>query len=385
MSIRRRNGRWQARYRGPDHMERSRTFDRKLDAERWLAEQSAAMARGSWLDPAGAAISFADWWATYIDQAAKRPSTRARDQGAAERWLLPVLGHLRLGQITPTMVRSVVAQMADAGLAPSTVRTFYGVLQGAMTAAVEADLIGRSPCRGIKLSAERRRDPRFLSVDELVTLAEAIDPQYRAMVFLAGVVGLRFGECAGLRVGRIDFLRRTVTVLETANEVGGRVLFGEPKTKASRRTVSMPKFVAEELAFHLAGRAPVDPGDLVFTSPGGAPLRRKHFRSRVWVPTVRRAGMEDLTFHGLRHSAVGLMIELGTHARVIQKRMGHSSIRTTMDVYGSVLEDVDNEVIDGLDGLLAGPGPGSRGLSAVSTVGEVEASSAHNTPDQGKQ
>ncbi len=83
--------------------------------------------------------------------------------------------------------------MADAGLAPSTVRTFYGVLQGAMTAAVEADLIGRSPCRGIKLSAERRRDPRFLSVEELVTLADVIDPQCRAMVFVAGVVGLRFG------------------------------------------------------------------------------------------------------------------------------------------------------------------------------------------------
>ncbi len=95
--------------------------------------------------------------------------------------------------------------------------------------------------------------------------------------------------------------------------------------------------------------------------------------------------MEDLTFHGLRHSAVGLMIELGTHARVIQKRMGHSSIRTTMDVDGSVLEDVDNEVIDGLDGLLSGPGPGSRGLSAVSTVGVAELSGAPDTPDQDEQ
>ena len=92
--------------------------------------------------------------------------------------------------------------------------------------------------------------------------------------------------------------------------------------------------------------------------------------------------MEDLTFHGLRHSAVGVMIELGTHARVIQKRMGHSSIRTTMDVYGSVLEDVDNEVIDG---LLSGPGPGSRGLSAVWTSGASDPSGAPDTPDQDKQ
>ena len=348
-------------------------FDRKLDAERWVARQTADIASGVWLDPAGAQLTFAQWWATYIDQADKRASTKARDQGAADKWLLPHLGQMRLGQITPAKVRSVVAVMTDAGLAPSTVRTFYGVLQSAMTAAVEADLIGRSPCRGIKLSIQRKKEPRFLSIDELVALADVIDQNYRAMVFLAGVVGLRFGECAGLRVGRVDFFRRTVTVAEIANEVRGELLFGPPKTKSSQRTVSMPRFVSDELSAHLAGRAPVDPDDLVFTSPTGAPLRRKHFRSRVWLPTVRAADLQELTFHGLRHSAVGYMIELGTHARVIQKRMGHSSIRTTMDVYGSVLEDVDNEVIDGLDGLLDGPGAKPRGLLAVSGSDTSEA------------
>lgn len=94
-------------------------------------------------------------------------------------------------------------------------------------------------------------------------------------------------------------------------EVRWQVLFGEPKTKASRRAVSMPRFVAEELSAHLSVRAPVEAGDLVFTSPEGAPLRRKHFRSRVWAPTVKQAGMEDPTFNGLRHSAVRLTIEVG--------------------------------------------------------------------------
>lgn len=90
-------------------------------------------------------------------------------------------------------------------------------------------------------------------------------------------------ECAGLRVRRIDFLRRTVSVVEAVNEVGSDVVFGEPKTPMSRRVVSMPSQVAEELAAHLAKRAPVDPDDLVFTSPTGQPLRRKHFRKRVWL------------------------------------------------------------------------------------------------------
>lgn len=267
------------------------------------------------------------------------------------------------------MVERVVGTMQDAGLAPSTVRTFYGVLQGAMTAAVDDDRIGRSPCHK-KLGAERRKDPRFLSLDELHHLADVIDPRYRALVYLSGIVGLRFGECAALRVSRVNFFKQTVNVTETANEVGDKVIFGEPKTKASRRSVSLPDLVVHELSEHLASSAPIDPDALVFVRPGGGVLRRKHFRSRVWVPTVKAAGYDDLTFHGLRHSAAGLMIELGTHPRVIQKRLGHSSIRTTMDVYGSVLESVDNEVIDGLNGLLgrsdtarhAASGETSRGL-----------------------
>ena len=168
-------------------------------------------------------------------------------------------------------------------------------------------------------------------------------------------IGARFDKDQwqeALRVGRVNFLRRTVTVSETINEVGSVIVHGEPKTAASGRTVSVPPMVIEELAAHLSRRASVDRGDLVFTSPNGQPLRRKHFRNRVWLPAISEAGFEDLTFHGLRHSAAGLMIQLGTHPRVIQKRLGHSSIRTTMDVYGSVPEDVDSEVIEGLDALL---------------------------------
>jgi hypothetical protein len=85
---------------------------------------------------------------------------------------------------------------------------------------------------------------------------------------------------------------------------------------------------------------------------------------------------------GVRDDLQGLMIELGNHAQVILERRVHSSIRTTMDAYGSVLEDVDNEVIDGLDGLLVRPGQESRGLSAVSTSGAAGRPGTLDAPDQ---
>jgi integrase len=356
--------RWRARYRAPDGRERSRTFTRRVDAERFLATVEVDKARGSWTDPQAARLTFAEWVERYEATTHKRPTTSARDRAVLRRWLLPRLGPVRLGAITPELVGQVVDRMR-ADLAPATVRTNYGVLRAVMAKAVERDLIGRSPCRGVDLPRPDRNEPRFLSIDELHVLADAMPDLYRPMVYVAGVVGLRWSEVAGLRVGRLDFLRRTVTVAETLAEVEGELMFAEPKSDASRRTVSVPAPVMDLLAEHLARRGRPGPDELVFVSAEGGPLRSGHVRRRVWAPAVEAAGLEGLTFHGLRHTAAGLMIELGAHPRVIQQRLGHASIRTTMDVYGSVLPAVDDAVTQGLGELVAD----SRGLDADRAAG----------------
>src|SRR6478735_2705106 len=132
--------------------------------------------------------------------------------------------------------------------------------------------------------------------------------------------------------------------METCSEVEGRLLFADVKTPASRRTVAIPVFLVDLVAEHLSHVDRREPNDLVFTAPEGGPLRRSLFRQRVWLPAVERADLKGLTFHGLRHSAAGLMIELGAHPRIMQARLGHSSIRTTLDVYGHVLPAADEAV-----------------------------------------
>lgn len=89
------------------------------------------------------------------------------------------------------------------------------------------------------------------------------------------MLGLRWSECAGLRVGDVDFLRRTLTVRQTIAEVEGRLIVSETKSRSSRRTLSVPTFLVDELAGHLAAhRTGASPDDLVFTTPEGGPLRR---------------------------------------------------------------------------------------------------------------
>jgi integrase len=167
-------------------------------------------------------------------------------------------------------------------------------------------------------------------------------------VYVAAYAGLRWGELAGLRVERVDLLRRTVSVVEQLTEVNGRVAFGPPKTAAARRAVNVPVGVAELLHDQLDRRAS---GGLVFPTREGGPMRRSHFRRRAWLAARARAGLDGLRFHDLRHSAVALAIAQGAHPKAIQERMGHSSVTLTLDRYGHLFPALDERIAEGLDAV----------------------------------
>jgi integrase len=344
---------WRARWRTPQGASRSKTFARKVEAEQHLASVEHSKAAGGYIDSSAGRTTLAQWWGHYENERAKRATTAARDRAVMEKWWLPELGGTALAKITPGAVRGVVDTMR-ASLASATVRTNYGVLRAVLSAAVDAELVARSPCRAIRLENTRRGEARHISADELHELADAMPVEYRAMVYVGGVLGLRWSEVAGLRVGRVDFLRRSLTVAETLTEVEGHPRFDEPKTRASHRTITVPLAVLDNLSQHLTRRGRPDPDELVFVAPDGGPLRASNFRQRVWSPALRRAGLDGLHFHDLRHSAAALMIEAGAHIETIKRRLGHSSIRVTSDVYGSLLRSVDEEVASDLDGLLGG-------------------------------
>lgn len=151
---------------------------------------------------------------------------------------------------------------------------------------------------------------RFLTAVEVRRLAEAIGPQYWALVLLGAYGGLRIGEMAGLRRKRLDLEAGVVQVAEVVTELHGHLYVGVPKTTASRRRVGLPRVVTEALREHLAAR----PGALdsfVFATANGSPLRAASFRTRVWRPATRAAGLEGLRIHDLRHTAVALWIAAG--------------------------------------------------------------------------
>jgi len=356
-------GQWRVCYRSPDGRQRTKTFKTQKEAKQYLARVEVAMHNQEWRDPQAGRITFGQWCEMYYAGALhKRPTTLARDKDVTRRHYLPALGKRPLASITPLDVRRLVEQMAG-HLAPATVRTNYGVLRAIMAAAVDAELITRSPCRKIPLPAATAGQPRFLTTEELGRLAAAMPAEYRPVIYVAGVCGLRWSEVAGLRVGRIDWLRRTLTVAETVAEVSGKLVWAPTKSKASRRTLPVPPFLIAMLSEHLARTGRRDPDALVFTAPDGGPLRATNWRRRVWWPAVKAAGLEGLTFHGLRHSFAGYLIALGAHPRVLMQRLGHASSRTSMDVYGAVLPAVDAALTTGLEQLFTTPPPADEGAA----------------------
>lgn len=347
-----RSGRWEARYRDPTGRQRTATFDRKGEATAYLAAVETDVARGHWRDPALDRLKFAEVAADWLaSNPRKKATTYARDAMVIRVHIDPRLGELPISRVKPAHVKAVVAAMeSDRSLAPATVRTNYGVLRAILSWAVDNDLIVRSPCRGIRLPGLASSPKPVISATDVERLADAIAVDYRVAVLL-GVLGLRQAEVFGLRVGSIDFLRRTLTVRATTNEVEGRFVEGSGKTNSSVRTFSIPKRVLDELAAHLARTGRTAPQDRVLQAPNGGPVRATNFRLRVYNPALTKAGLDGLTFHRLRHSAGHMMREVGVPLEVIQRRMGHASIRTTADIYGSLPESVDRGVADRLDGL----------------------------------
>jgi integrase len=362
--------RYRARHRGPDGREHSRTFDRRADAERWLAAQETALNRGEWSDPALGRTLLADWADKVMaSRLHLKESTRLRDDTLMRTLVLPHLGHRTLAGLLPTDLQTFVAQLAADGKAPATVRKAYQLAAGALTAAVESGLLPRSPCRGIRLPRQQAQEMRFLTPEEIQALADAIDPHYRTLILLVAYTGLRFGEAAGLRLEDLNLLGRTLTVTHTLSEVQGRLALTEPKTRAARRQIALPAPIADLLGQHLAEHPAVD--GYVFTTPEGQLLRRTNFRRRTFAPAVAASVGEPCRFHDLRHSHVAMLIAQGEHPKTIATRLGHTSVRTVLDVYGHLYEGLDRAAADRLDSIVSQHLAASPRPASVAEVREL--------------
>ena len=337
---------YEVRFRGPDGKERSRTFRSMRQARAYEAEQRATIGRGGWVDPQRSARPFAEVAAAWLrSNPGKRPSTLARDEVELRLHILPALGSRPVGGITPSDIERLVVEWSGSA-EPRTVGRRYGVLRAVLNYAVSRDLIGRSPCRGIRLPEEKPLERQLPTVEDVAALAGAMG-RYGLMPYLGVVLGLRWGEVAGLRLRRLDLEAGRVTIAEQVTRgPKGISVVGPPKSRAGRRTLSMPPLLTELLAEHLRVEGVTDPDAFVFAAPDGGHLTYSNWRQRVWLPACRAVGRPELGFHDLRRAnATGLVAE-GVDIRTAQERLGHSDPRLTLAIYAQTTSEADRRAAD---------------------------------------
>jgi integrase len=178
-------------------------------------------------------------------------------------------------------------------------------------------------------------------------LADAVAPQYRAMVLTQAGLGLRIGELLALRVIDVDFLRRTVRVEDQIDQKTRERK--PPKTPRSRRTLPLPGIVAEVLAEHLAEFPPAADG-LIFHTSTGRPYWQEHYASRVFAKAVQRAGLPaGTTTHDLRHHYASVLIAAGESVVAVAELLGHEDATLVLTTYGHLMpgsEDRTRKAVD---------------------------------------
>ena len=255
--------------------------------------------------------------------------------------MLPRWGTVRLSDIAHSDVQGWVSQLADT-LAPETVRKIYRILSLILTSAVRDGRIARNPCDKVKLPRPVQREQLYLTHAQVHAMADK-SGYYRLVVLALAYLGLRWGEMAALRVGRIDFLRRRLLVAESVTLVDGVQTWGAPKSY-EHREVPIPRFLAEELASYVAGK---DADDLVFAGVrrGGA-LRVTTFRRAAFDRAAAEVGARGLRPHDLRHTAASLAIQSRATIKVVQQMLGHASATVTLDRYGHLYADDLDDLAD---------------------------------------
>ena len=345
---RRPDGTYRPRYRDEHGKEHARHFRRKVDAQRWLDEVTAAVQTGTYVDPKRARTTVGElapvWLAGKINL---KPTSRARYADVLKTHVLPRWGNVALIRVTHGDVQAWLSELSDRGLAGASVRKAQGVLSGILGLAVRDRRLAVNPALGVALPPMQEKRRRYLTAEQLEALADAAGPG-RVAVLVLGYCGLRWSELAALRVRHFDLLRRRVLVEEAVTEVdGSRLVWGTPKTHG-RRSVPLPRFLVDELARTVVTR-PAD--ELAFPSPQGAVLRNRNARSAWFDAAARDIGEPGLTPHELRHTAASLAIKAGANVKAVQRMLGHASADTTLDRYADLFDDDLEDVADRLDAL----------------------------------
>lgn len=351
-------------------------MDGKQTTETFVRERDARTFAG-WLDKLGASEAVQllhknqkaagertvrEWCAEYVDGLVGVTDGTIAGYRAYIRRDLDMLGDLPISALTSKAVAEWVKAMADTGAAEKTMTNKHSFLSACMKGAAAAGLIPVNPCKGTRIPRTVSRPMVILTSDEYTRFLGCFPNRWLPLVETLFGTGMRWGEASALQVGDVDLSARRIMITRAWKHGTNGAVLGPPKSRRSRRTITIPPEIAAALAPLVDGR----PGDaFVFTTGQGGHVRGPYFHERVWQPAVKLANGEVPTrsrgkgrtgphemaaippldpplgkrprIHDARHTFASWALGNGVSVYVVQRHMGHESIKTTADTYADLL------------------------------------------------
>jgi integrase len=360
--------------RDPSTDKRLRHFETivggKKEAQHRLAELLLNIKKGTYIKQPKQ-LTVAAWLRQWLDSYVASnlsPKTRQSYEQELRCYVIPDLGWVRLTELRPHHIQDYIAKALSegrrhriGGLSSRTVQYHYRILSKSLDDAIRMGLIAVNACKGVSAPRPRRRDIPSIGLEDVTKLISTIKgSSYYLFYYTLLLTGLCRSELLALKWRELDLDLACMYVAHSLHRLDdGSIIIKEPKTSRSRRPVDLPPSLAILLRQHkvereaeciIMGKALTE-DDFVFSHTDGTPLNPNTL-SHTFHKITAREGLPHLRLHDLRHLHATMLLKAGTHPRIVQERLGHSSIATTLDIYSHTVPGLQKAAAERFDTLL---------------------------------
>jgi len=286
------------------------------------------------------------------------PTSLQRYRDIVERQTIPTLGAIPLQKLRPIHIKSWLTELRATPLSPRPVGDAYRCIRQALQSAVNIELISRNPCSPVSPPTAEGGEVHILTPEKIRAVRDALrGSRLYHIVNLALATGMRRGELLALRWSDVGLTKGMVKVERSLEETrAGGLRFKAPKSRAGRRSISIPPNIVDEVRAHrkeqLELRLQLGIGgkpELLFTDLDGDPLS-PNYVSIMWRRET--SGIVDVKFHALRHTHASALIAAGVDVVTVARRLGHSNPGFTLSAYGHLFEQKTNKAAAAVADLL---------------------------------
>jgi integrase len=339
------------------------------EAEDQLDEMIHQLKHGNFVKPTKLTVRehFNQWLDSYVTPNLS-PATVDLYRTVVKKHVLPSLGDIVLAELKPHTIQKIYSEKLKSGLSNRTVQIIHSILHKGLENAVKTGLILRNPMVAVECPKSQRPEMITMNETDIHLLLEfARSSPYYSLFYTLLFTGMRRSEALALKWADVDLLLLKVSVNKSLSYLntpkdGSRILLKQPKTKKSRRNISITPSNAVVLREHhqkqdemrqSLGQPLLKDDDFVFSDIRGKPYLPNSV-THAWIKLVRRCGLNGIKLHSARHSHASLLMKQGVHPKIVQERLGHASISITLDLYSHVVPGLQEAAAMKFDEIIIG-------------------------------